>query len=89
MIIEIIKDPTHQIAVIDVGKQAKKHKTVSIHLNSWPSIYLINSIPKELAENFDFIKLTTYEIYNLISSMNVNHDNDLIEEIKNLLEREK
>jgi len=51
--------------------------------------YLINSVPKVLTENFDFITLTAYEIYNLISSMNVNDDNDLIEKIKNSLEKEK
>ena len=51
--------------------------------------YLINSISKELAEKFDFITLTAYEIYKLISSLNVNDDIDLIEEIKNSLEKEK
>jgi len=53
--------------------------------------YLICSIPMELAGKFDFITLTAYEIYNLISSMNVNDGNYLlIEEIKDSLrEREK
>jgi len=40
--------------------------------------YLTNSISKELVEKYDFIMLTGYEIYNLISSMKISNDKDLI-----------
>jgi hypothetical protein len=42
-----------------------------------------------LAENFYFIVINPYEIFNLISSMNINDDNDLIEEIRKFLRDRK
>ena len=89
---KLSKEQKKRLTLVDGTTDTYYEESVTEDMTQEDSLvkeYLINSISKELAEKFDFITLTAYEIYKLISSLNVNDDNDLIEEIKNSLEKEK
>eukprot|EP00833_Pecoramyces_ruminatium_P008216 jgi/Orpsp1_1/1182248/evm.model.c7180000080483.1 len=49
--------------------------------------YLMNSISIDLVDDIDFISLSAYEIFKLITSLNQSNKNDRIEEIKEELDK--
>jgi hypothetical protein len=79
------------IPVADTANTFYKKETTSKHIkeDSKTKEIIMNSVNDDLAESIDFISLTAYEVYELISSLNECDEDDRIEEIKDSLNKSR